>query len=76
LKHGKLVMVVWHKFRRTQDVLFFSFCLQQIFGMDRENHDASGIGSGITESDSARKEIVEFKLDYFLFTQELSSRIV
>jgi len=56
--------------------LFFSFCLQQIFGMDRENHDASGIGSGITESDSARKEIVEFKLDYFLFTQELSSRIV
>ena len=57
-------------------VCFFSFCLQQIFGMDRENHDASGIGSGITESDSARKEIVEFKLDYFLFTQELSSRIV
>ena len=44
--------------------------------MDRENHDASGIGSGITESDSARKEMVEFKLDYFLFTQELSSRIV
>jgi hypothetical protein len=43
--------------------------------MDRENHDASGIGSGVTESYSAKKEIVEFKLDYFLFTQELSSRI-
>jgi len=54
----------------------FSFCLHQIFGMDRENHDVSCIGSGVAESDSARKEIVEFKLDYFLFTQELSSRIV
>jgi hypothetical protein len=43
--------------------------------MDRENHDASNIGSGVTESDSARKEIMEFRLDYFLFTQELSSRI-
>jgi hypothetical protein len=60
-------------------MFYFSFLfvyLHQIFGMDRENHDASGIGSGVTESDSARKEIVEFKLDYFLFTQELSSRIV
>ena len=36
--------------------------------MDRENHDVSGIGSGVAESNSARKEIMEFKLDYFLFT--------
>jgi hypothetical protein len=43
--------------------------------MDRENHDASGIGSGVTESDSSRKEIVEFILDYLIFTQVLSTRI-
>ena len=36
--------------------------------MDHENHDVSCIGLGIAESDYARKEIVEFKLDYFLFT--------
>jgi hypothetical protein len=56
--------------------IFLFVYLHQNFGMDCENHDASGIGSGVTESDSARKENVEFKLDYFLFNQELCSRIV
>jgi len=56
-------------------VLFF-FLFTPDFEMDREDHGVGGIGSGVTEPDSARKEIVEFKLDYFLFTQELSSRIV
>ena len=41
----------------------------------REGHGDDGICSSVTKSDSARKEIVESNLDYFLFIQELFSRI-
>ena len=36
------------------------------FGMDRKDHDVNGIGSGVTELDSARKRIMGsylYKLD-------------
>ena len=41
----------------------------------REGRGDDGIGSSVTKSDSTGKKIVESNLDYFLFIQELFSRI-